>query len=561
MSAADRKEADGPPPVNLVAVGNFVKGLGLVLNNISLYSLHHKITISSLETCFEALRTALEGTEHFTLGSSEEHILINDAPQDYRNPLVTAFGHRLSEMGAPGILLMRGMPAEEFVRLVEILAMDPGQVQGMGGVSEVVGSANLKYVKARKVRLQEVADDEVVIEKEVLADQLGVESEEAEQLAQVLSYFKGDAAIDLEQAANLLEKLASDPARLAQAIADAAADHGPGGPGAAAGESLGELMAQGLQKTFDALMQSPLAKTKKGRKQLKKTILDLRDQLVAKLQAADPNDTAGVQVIDQAVDAMIDHLQIDALASDYAKRSNAIEKLEERILRFMKALGADKLEDSELKERLTDGGLSDAGWRALCEKSGVAAETAAGGAAGGGAGGGGESLGRLTALLTRLESLIEGGVELEAEGEAAASPEETVKQTVEQISGQVEELVQETETKIDELTRDIQRSLAEEEQAAVSEEEKRLAMSRKLLFATLAEIVQELRQPLSVILSTCEMIAKGMLGDVSVQQVEMLGLAVESAERLAKLIDKLAQISGMPMDEHPDTQIIKSLYE
>lgn len=76
----------------------------------------------------------------------------------------------------------------------------------------------------------------------------------------------------------------------------------------------------------------------------------------------------------------------------------------------------------------------------------------------------------------------------------------------------------------------------------------------------LAEIVQELRQPLSVVTSVVDALKGGMLGNLSTPQSEMLSLAGSSAERLDHLIDKVAEITGMPEGLLPDAKILDSVY-
>ena len=86
-------------------------------------------------------------------------------------------------------------------------------------------------------------------------------------------------------------------------------------------------------------------------------------------------------------------------------------------------------------------------------------------------------------------------------------------------------------------------------------------MPRKQLMELLAEIAQELCQPLAVINCSVDMIRGGSLGEVSSTQVEMLCLAAESGSKLQTLIDKLMQISGVPETRSPDASIQESLYK
>lgn len=86
-------------------------------------------------------------------------------------------------------------------------------------------------------------------------------------------------------------------------------------------------------------------------------------------------------------------------------------------------------------------------------------------------------------------------------------------------------------------------------------------ISRKRLFEILAEIGQELCQPLAVINCTVETILSGMLGDINKVQREMLDLSADSVQKLKILIDKIIAIAGVPDALVVDKEIQSSLYQ
>ena len=85
-------------------------------------------------------------------------------------------------------------------------------------------------------------------------------------------------------------------------------------------------------------------------------------------------------------------------------------------------------------------------------------------------------------------------------------------------------------------------------------------MSRESILAMLAEIGQEICQPLAVIKCSLDMILSKALGEISAMQKEMLDLAVESGSRVEMLANKLIEISGMPKGTKPDTEILDDVY-
>jgi len=120
-----------------------------------------------------------------------------------------------------------------------------------------------------------------------------------------------------------------------------------------------------------------------------------------------------------------------------------------------------------------------------------------------------------------------------------------------------------TEQKINDLVQVIK---AEEEGsgaeggAGAKPGESKTPMARKRLMVLLAEVVQELCQPLSVINCSIDMIKSKHLGEVTDPQLEMLNLASISGERVRILVDKLLELSGLPRTLTPNSGIQSSSY-
>jgi hypothetical protein len=86
-------------------------------------------------------------------------------------------------------------------------------------------------------------------------------------------------------------------------------------------------------------------------------------------------------------------------------------------------------------------------------------------------------------------------------------------------------------------------------------------MSRRRLMEILAEMGQELCQPLAVINCTLGLVVSENIGPVTVEQREMLTLAINSEEKLKQLADRLMELSGVPTTLSPDAKIQTSLYQ
>ena len=86
-------------------------------------------------------------------------------------------------------------------------------------------------------------------------------------------------------------------------------------------------------------------------------------------------------------------------------------------------------------------------------------------------------------------------------------------------------------------------------------------MSRKRILQILAEIVQELGQPLSVIKCSLDMLKARNLGDLSQVQTDVVDLAGESTERMQVMIKNLLHIVGLPETMTPDAEIQAKLHQ
>ena len=90
---------------------------------------------------------------------------------------------------------------------------------------------------------------------------------------------------------------------------------------------------------------------------------------------------------------------------------------------------------------------------------------------------------------------------------------------------------------------------------------KPLKMPRQQMITILAEVVQELCQPLSVITCATDMLASKALGELSQGQIDIVKMVSESAVRIQMLAKSLEKIAAQPKTLSPDMTIQKSLYQ
>jgi signal transduction histidine kinase len=75
----------------------------------------------------------------------------------------------------------------------------------------------------------------------------------------------------------------------------------------------------------------------------------------------------------------------------------------------------------------------------------------------------------------------------------------------------------------------------------------------------MAEFGQELRQPLTVIAGTIEMLQKSYFGSLTESQLPAVEMIAASGHHLDELIDKMVKIAGMPASLPPDLKLLDNV--
>jgi hypothetical protein len=440
-------------------------------------------------------------------------------------------GRLVSQMGALDtrcLVLLPGLAAEDFAKVLEILAAAPDELRALGGFAECAKRVGLSGVAARSFVLREVTEDEVVVRRDGAS---AARADDPHLRAALLAFLGGHAR---EPDAAVREVLLGADAGSAAAVEALAEAAGPFSEDRAADAA---RLAEGVRRVFDLWMGSGEAATQKGRRECARRLRLLKDGLAERLHDAGG---AGEAVLLEACETMDDELKMDSLASEYLKRRRAISESESRILRYMRRKGLDGLTDSELEQRMLQGGLDTGEWRHLLVRSGVAST-----------GESEESVAGLSGRLTELEERLRGG-------KLASSPVQLADE-LKTIALQVDVLADDTNRKVRDILEEY-RSDAEPAAGGTDEKPKAPRMTRKQLYGKLSEIAQEICQPLSVISCSITMITSGRIGILSSPQTEILNLAVDSAHKLKVIADSLMQIAGLPDELEPNAAIQREIY-
>jgi signal transduction histidine kinase len=228
------------------------------------------------------------------------------------------------------------------------------------------------------------------------------------------------------------------------------------------------------------------------------------------------------------------------MASKFLKNKKAAEESSEKLRRLIARTGDDPEQLATLHETLASRGLSEEGWQELM----IARDSSSGADAGDSAGGLGD-IKALTLLLAKLGETIDQS--------RTAPITEALHELAGETHRQMETLAAKTEKKIATLRRML-------DHESLDASGKPIQLSRKQLMEFLAEIGQELSQPLTVVSATIDMLRAQRAGILTEAQGELLNMTADSTSRLAHLVDCLIRIAGNPLSTHPDQTILSALY-
>lgn len=139
---------------------------------------------------------------------------------------------------------------------------------------------------------------------------------------------------------------------------------------------------------------------------------------------------------------------------------------------------------------------------------------------------------------------------------------ETVAEALDKLRGSLDGLIhtmyEQTDSLVDKVNAD--RLQIAKLEAAARESGAPIHLSREELLESLAEINQELAQPLTVSSALVEMLSSGRMGDVDAKQQKVFDLAANSLQRLETVVKYLQRISGMPVNLIPDQDLLDEVY-
>ena len=508
---------------------SFARALGLGLNQMALYGAKHTVTQDAVNRCFGQIQFACDQSGEVILSWPERDLIINGRLVSQRNALVQSLVSKLRSADIMGLSLKSGLTRAEFVSLLQILSdSTEGQRPVDVGLEEALRLADITHVQVREIKYAAVEDGQIVANVEDLSEGSALES----AALNMLGPGRGDNPNDRE-GARALERAVEDPKRLSDMIMKSAR----GGPDADNVETLANRILSSLKRGCEVLLDGEAAKTAKGKRALTHNL----NRLEAELRHRTPNEIPAEceEGIRSTIGKTVDTLMTESLVYEYTRQRHSLRENEKRLVRFLETKEEGELDLEFLRQKALQMGLSEADIQSLLRQGGLAnsADALTRG-------------GEIAALIMQVEGAL-------PHGPGQTLDQERMVGILKEVETQVSVLMEATEVKMRHLEEQLQTAKASiQDKGALSDSGEHAETMR-----VLAEITQELCQPLSVVNCSIDMVKDERLGPLETSQSDMLALASTSGQRLLTLITKLGEITGMPSTLHPQQDIISDLYK
>jgi len=231
--------------------------------------------------------------------------------------------------------------------------------------------------------------------------------------------------------------------------------------------------------------------------------------------------------------------------SRYLQQQRLVAVQREQMLTLVQQAAGDVQALAALQQQFLEAGGGEIDWLQICRDAGVVGKASS-------QGGGDQGIHQLRNEVEALRKRC-------AMGQVDAAH---VTEELDKIRGSLDGLMQTIQGRADTLVEkvDADRDFIARLEKQARESGEPIHLSREELLASLAEINQELAQPLTVSSALLEMLSTGRLGYVDAKQQEVVKVANTSLQRLEVVVRYLQRLSGMPTALAPDQGLLSELY-
>lgn len=520
------------------AISNVIRSLGFVLANTNLYGAAHNVTRNVRAESLVLIRQFLQKFGAFDIAVHPDGFVSGATVVGDHSSSTQLLRARLTALGIDNLTLLPELQDDEFERLISVLVTPLPDGAPHAAAGGILGAAGLTHVKSAKITYQRLTEDEAVIAKTLLTPAIKDQAEaRATVIANVVAFLKGTGSTNDDLVSMCESADSANP--LADCILDAA------GPDPVASRSAGAVVL-GLQRACAGLMQVHANRTQKGRQNVKRLLQQVEKHLLERSALFEQPEDARA-AITATVEELTEDLEIEGVVTRFLKQKALSDATEERIRRQVRRAAKDEAELTALRDKLLEAGMSAEDWDLLSatdpattpdntDAQVVSAEARAA---------------RLRALLINLKTASDHALKTVLPEQAHdAAP------VLEQANRQVAEAIADASVKIGALDQLLARPARH-----TAEDKPNMRLTVSKLRELLAEIGQELRQPLTVINGTIGMLLHQRKSNTPDDpKIDLLALAAESGDQLDALIEKIVEIGGFPEQLNPDAAILDALY-
>lgn len=507
------------------------------INLITTYSKSHPVVDNAIKAASVALQALFIDRKKVLIGAFNGALTIDEKPVKATGTLLKSLERRLVKLQITGLKLSSGITEDELVQLAELLSAKDAEEFQSG-----IGQSGMSHISSENTQFRAVREGETVASDSDLAKQRGgmgdggllvLDDDELEDssggdggsgsndvhVEQIVAFLKGDMDMDEAGVGDELADLASDPNQLGKLIMESVAVRQAASE--LSGESLNDIILGCLRRTYNGLRKQSAFQSKDGMADLQKSLLLLEESILDRMRdiTGEPDPALDRQIV-QAIRNMDESIGFEMAAMEYMEHQEAINANAQQLQAFVQARGADAAQ-----ELLNGTDFPSSDWHRIVIESGQQAGTdlPAG-------------LNNLASVFEKLETLIK----------SEHVDDDKVRDLLGQATENLDGATHHTKEKLESLSK----QLIEDEAGTIGGRARN--MSREGLLAALAEIAQELMQPLTAINASLEMLIQGYLGDVTNDQRDMLSLASDSGEHLTYLMKMLVDIVGCPTNKGVD---------
>ncbi|QBG47430.1 hypothetical protein EGM51_08510 [Verrucomicrobia bacterium S94] len=514
-------------PIKDEALVNALNELSRSVNIATTYGQQHPAVEAAIVIAEVAMKSLFSTRKKVLLGAFNGMLTIDETPVRVVSTLHKSLEKRLCRLNITALKISKGITRNELIDLIQLLSSREAEEFQTG-----MDQAKLSHITSDQTHYKAVHDDEAVALKTDIGNNAAYDLDGTYNLDgtsrhsssnihvdQIVAFLKGDTEIDsADHVGEGLSELASDPAKLGQIILESVAIRQKMSD--LSGESLSDIILGSLRRTYDGLRTQPPFKDHNGKAGLQKALLLLEKTLLDKMRALKgSNDPELDREIVQAIQNMNEELSFEMAAMQYMEHRKAVEKQKHELQEFIHSRGTATAE-----ELLADTDFPPSEWRRIVVESGKAHPQIA------------DGLNTLTTVFERLEKMMK----------SESADGTTVKDLLGQANENLDDTIFTTKEKLDVLSR----QLKEGEAGTIGGHGRN--MTQDELLAALAEVAQELMQPLTAITASLEMMLGGFVGEITRDQRDLIDLAANSGDHLQFLMKELIDIVGCPTNTGVD---------